>query len=424
MTMEAAITRTRPRLWGYALFGALLAMAGLPIYIHAPKFYVDEYAVSLAALGTVLFVLRGLDFVQDPALGWLAARLRHQRALAVALAGVSMALAMLVLFAIPPMLAPLLWFALSLTVLFSCYSFLTICFYATGVGRGDVLGQGGHVYLAGWRETGALLGVCVAAAAPVGLASVLLAPFAGFAIGFVLLTALALLAMHREWGRVTASADSPEPAPTGSGGFRHVLRDSLARRLLLIALVNALPVAITSTLFLFYAESILLAEAWEGPLLILLFLSAALSAPFWAQLARRIGEKAALLAGMVLAMGSFAFVVTLGAGDILPFAIICVISGAGIGADLTLLPAIFSRRMAQLSPEAAQGFGLWAFVTKATLAIAALMVFPTLEFAGFSPGTENGETALLVLVLLYAALPSALKLVALVLLALTPLKER
>jgi glycoside/pentoside/hexuronide:cation symporter, GPH family len=26
-------------------------MAGLPIYIHAPKFYVDEYGVSLAALG-------------------------------------------------------------------------------------------------------------------------------------------------------------------------------------------------------------------------------------------------------------------------------------------------------------------------------------------------------------------------------------
>ncbi|MEM8802354.1 MAG: MFS transporter, partial [Pseudomonadota bacterium] len=52
----------------YALFASALAMAGLPIYIHAPKFFVDEYGVSLAALGAVLFGLRLLDVVQDPAL--------------------------------------------------------------------------------------------------------------------------------------------------------------------------------------------------------------------------------------------------------------------------------------------------------------------------------------------------------------------
>ena len=35
----------------WALFGAMLASAGLPIYINAPKAYVDEYGVGLAALG-------------------------------------------------------------------------------------------------------------------------------------------------------------------------------------------------------------------------------------------------------------------------------------------------------------------------------------------------------------------------------------
>jgi GPH family glycoside/pentoside/hexuronide:cation symporter len=60
------------RLPSYSLFAALLAAAGLPIYIHAPKFYVDEFGVSLAALGTVLFGLRLIDVVQDPLLGsWL-----------------------------------------------------------------------------------------------------------------------------------------------------------------------------------------------------------------------------------------------------------------------------------------------------------------------------------------------------------------
>lgn len=73
----------RAPLPGYALFAALLASAGLPIYIHAPKFYVDEYGVSLAALGAVLFGLRLFDVVQDPALGWLSERLHRVRGLAV-----------------------------------------------------------------------------------------------------------------------------------------------------------------------------------------------------------------------------------------------------------------------------------------------------------------------------------------------------
>lgn len=417
MTAQSS-TRASPKLWGYSLFGGLLAMAGLPIYIHAPFYYVEEYAVSLAALGTVLFLLRGLDFVQDPALGWLAARLSAFRGLAVAATACLMAAAMLMLFAIPPAFAPLIWFAIALTVLFSCYSFLTICFYATGVARGDAIGEGGHVYLAGWRETGALLGVCLAAAAPVALESVMPAPFVGFAMGFTAITLCAVWAMRREWPQ----AALPQGAVTGLS-LRDVLRDSTARRLLIIALVNATPVAITSTLFLFYAEAVLQADGLEGVLLILLFLSAAASAPLWSRLARRFGAKTALLAGMGLAAVSFAFVITLESGDLALFALICIVSGAGIGADLTLLPAIFSRRMAELSPEAAKGFGLWAFVTKATLALAALLVFPALEFSGFEAGADNSPAALNTLILLYAALPSMLKLLAIALLALTPLKE-
>lgn len=417
MSDAHAIAAPRPQLWGYTLFGGLLAMAGLPIYIHAPYFYVETYGVSLAALGTILFVLRGLDFVQDPALGWLAARLSDWRGPAVAVATLIMAGAMAMLFAIPPAFAPLAWFAIALTLLFSCYSFLTICFYATGVARGGSMGAGGHVRLAGWRETGALLGVCIAAAAPVALGQVMPAPFVGFALGFAALALVATLAMAREWPQMRVNV------PSAGLSLRDVFADATARRLLIIALVNATPVAITSTLFLFYAEAVLQTDGLEGVFLILLFLSAAVSAPLWARVAQRFGAKTALLVGMALAAASFVFVVTLGPGDFALFALICVVSGAGIGADLTLLPAIFSRRMAELSPEAAKGFGLWAFVTKATLALAAILVFPALQWSGFEAGRENDATALQTLVLLYAALPAALKLAALTLLALTPLKE-
>ncbi len=403
------------RLPAYALFAALLSAAGLPIYIHAPKFYVDEYGVSLAALGAVLFGLRLLDVVQDPLLGRLSEILSGKRGAAVLVGCTVIALAMLGLFAVEPPINPLVWFGIMLTLVFSAFSFLTISFYAQGVIKADQLPGNGHLRLARWRETGALLGVCVAAIAPVALGSVMGAPFAGFAIGFAVLAVCAALAMRDEWRAGTV--------PQGTG-FRAVLGDPSARRLLLIALVNAAPVAVSSTLFLFFVETRLEAPGLEGVLLLLFFLSAAFSAPLWGFLAERFGTKPVLLAAMVLAIAAFGTAVTLGPGDWVLFAVICVASGATMGADLTLLPAVFARRMAVISPSAAEGFGLWAFVSKFTLAFAAIFLLPALERAGFESGAaDNPQAALVLLSLLYAGVPCALKLIAIGLLATTDLKE-
>lgn len=410
------MTSPAARLPAWALFSALIAAAGLPIYIHAPKVYVDAHGVSLATLGVVLFGLRLVDMVQDPALGWLAGRTRAYRGAMVTGAAVVMALAMLGLFAVVPPIEPLLWFALMLAALFSGFSFLTIAFYAQGVTKAASLGPKGHLRLAGWREAGSLLGVSLAAVAPVVLGLMMQKPFAGFAAGFAVLAVFAVLAMRGEWHSVAPTED-----PTESWG--PVLRDGMARRLLLIALVNATPVAITSTLFLFFVESRLGAAGAEGPLLLLFFLSAAVSAPLWARAAARFGPKTMLLTGMGLAIVAFAFAYGLGTGDTLAFAVICMASGAAMGADLTLLPALFARRMGQIAPQAAAGFGLWSFVTKFTLGFAAILLFPLLETAGYRAGEDNSEQALQMLSLLYAAAPCALKLLAMLLLATTRIAE-
>ncbi len=397
------------RLPSYALFAALLSAAGLPIYIHAPKFYVDEYGVSLAALGAVLFGLRLLDVVQDPLLGRLSEKLRHQRGLAVGVGASVMAAAMIGLFAVDPPVKPLIWFGLMLTLVFSGFSFLTICFYAQGVAKADSLPGRGHLTLARWRETGALLGVCVASVAPVALGAVMGAPFAGFAVGFAVLAVAAGLAMAGEWR---------ETGLPPSTGFGTVLRDPLARKLLLIALVNAAPVAVSSTLFLFYVEIALDAPGWEGPLLLLFFLSAAGAAPVWGKLAERFGGKRVLLTAMVLGIAAFGGALFLGPGDVVLFAVVCVASGAVLGADLTVLPAMFATRMARISPSAAEGFGLWSFVSKFTLALAAVVLLPALEHAGLqTTGGDSPAPAVQLLILLYAGVPCALKLIAIALLS-------
>lgn len=402
------------RLPAYTGFAAVLSGAGLPIYIYAPKFYADTYGVSLTALGAVLFGLRLFDVVQDPVLGWISERLRAAKKQAISATALLLALSMLGLFAVAPPISPIWWFGLTITGLFTAFSFLTINFYAQGVSKaGD--GPKGHVRLAAWRESGALLGVCIAAVTPTLLMDVVAAPFATFAYGFAFAALVATFFMWPEWkGRTTA-----EPAQIGD-----IVKDKTTRKLLILALVNATPLAVSSTLFLFFVESRLDAPGWEGALLVLFFLAAAISSPLWSALAGRFGEKPVLLVAMVLAIASFGYTVTLSAGDVIPFAVVCVLSGATIGADLTLLPAMFAKRMAVISPTGGQGFGLWNLVNKFTLAFAAAVLLPLLERSGFESGADTmPEAALTMLTVLYAVVPSLLKLVAIGLLVATKLED-
>ena len=402
------------RLPAYTGFAAVLAGAGLPIYIYAPKYYADTFGVSLTALGTLLFALRLFDVIQDPVLGWISERLTHTKKITITLTAVVMALSMIGLFAIAPPIAPIWWFGLTVTGLFTAFSFLTINFYAQGVSKAGPDPQG-HVRLAAWRESGALLGVCIAAVIPTVLIGVVADPFAAFAYGFATVTLIAAYFMWPEWkDRVTQ-----EPSQIGD-----IIRDRTARKLLVLALVNATPLAVSSTLFLFYVESKLGAVGWEGALLLLFFLAAAVSSPFWSALARRYREKPVLLTAMVLAVASFAYTLTLSPGDVIPFAVVCVLSGATIGADLTLLPAMFAKRMAVISPNGGQGFGLWNLVNKFTLAFAAVVLLPLLEISGFQAGaTSLPAEAITMLTLLYALVPSLLKLVAIGLLVATKLED-
>ena len=192
------MTAAFSRLPAYSVFAAVLSGAGLPIYIYAPKYYADTYGVSLTALGTLLFALRLFDMVQDPVLGWISERLRAAKKLVISAVAVVMAISMIGLFAIPPQIAPLWWFGLTVTGLFTAFSFLTINFYAQGVSKAGDDPQG-HVRLAAWRESGALLGVCVAAVTPTLLIGVVGDPFAAFAYGFAALTIVAAVVMWPEW---------------------------------------------------------------------------------------------------------------------------------------------------------------------------------------------------------------------------------
>src|SRR5687768_4858736 len=71
----------RLHLLRYGALGVPLAFAGLPVYVHVPKFYADSLQLSLGLLGSILLIIRLCDAFIDPLIGLVSDRLRHHRRL-------------------------------------------------------------------------------------------------------------------------------------------------------------------------------------------------------------------------------------------------------------------------------------------------------------------------------------------------------
>ena len=398
---EAAVMAAGPDRTGLrvAMVAGFLASAGLPLYIHLPGF-AAELGLPLATIGALLLAIRVFDCVQDPLLGLLAERWRDRRGLLAAGALAGLGLGLGAIFLGQPGLTGL---AVGLVVVFTAYSLGTILFYSQGVALAGGEGSAAHYRLAGWRESGTLAGILAAAILP-AVVGTEFGPRAGYAaLG---LAALLVLPAVLWFGAPLWSVQGPAPDRLR---FRDVLTAG-AGRLVLLALVNALPVAVTSTLFLFFVNDRLGLPDLAGPYLALFFLAAGLTAPAWSKLAARHGARRVLLPAMALSVLAFASTAALPEGAALAFAAITLASGAALGADMVILPALFARRLEADRLPAALGFGAWAFASKLALALAAGTVLPALQWAGFTPGGPNDAAALSALNVAYAILPLILKL--------------
>ncbi|AUR08800.1 MFS transporter [Phaeobacter inhibens] len=397
-----------------SLFAMMLAAAGLPLYIHLPRFATAELGVSLATLAAVLAGIRVLDFVQDPLLGWITDRWPQERATFAALAAFGMALGFLLLYTYRPAAGGVLpWLVIALVLLFTAYSLGTVLFYGQSTalaGSPEAL-----IRLAGFREGGTLAGIILAALAP-SLLGALGASQAGYPAFGGLLAGLCITVWWLTRGLWTATPRPEQPLSITA------LREAGGFRLLALALVNSLPVAMTSTLFLFFVEDKLALADMAGPFLVLFFLAAGLSVPLWTRVADRFGARNVLFPAMILAILSFVSAAFLPAGAAFGFAMICVGSGAALGADMVILPVLFSRMLARAGLQAGQAFGLWSFAAKLALAAAAVLLLPMLQLSGFTPGGQNSIAALQTLTWAYAIIPCCIKLIAIAMVLRLPRK--
>jgi Na+/melibiose symporter-like transporter len=398
-----------PTLVAYGVFGMPLAMAALPLYVHLPKFYGDHLGVDLALLGGVLLALRLADGVIDPLLGVLSDR-SGARKRWLALAAPLLALGMVALFvplprAQPPLLA---WLSVALALVYFAFSLATINHQAWGAELSTDPVE--RTRITAVREGLALCGVVIAAVLPGllggedgGLGRFALL-FAAFTLGCAAITLLG-----------TPGSSFPIAAAGAPPRLRELiakpLADPLFRKLLAVFMLNGIAAAIPATLVLFFIADVLDAESQQGIFLALYFIAGAAGMPLWVRLSARLGKPLAWLIAMAVAIAAFVWASRLGAGDTSAFAVICVLSGLALGADLALPPSLLADVIGRRGKMEATGsyFGLWTLATKLNLALAAGIALPLLEALGYRPGGRDAA-ALTALAIVYAFVPCVLKL--------------
>jgi Na+/melibiose symporter-like transporter len=388
---------TTDRLLAYGLLGLPLAFAALPVYVHVPRFYAETTGLPLALLGFVLLGARLLDAGIDPWLGWLADRVSRPRMVAIALLPFAIGFVALLN---PPSASPALWLLASLALTYLGFSAATVAYQAWGADLGRDAGE--RTRLTAAREGFGLLGVVLAAALPGLLAGQL---DEGIARLSWVLPPLLLIAAATTFSRVAAGPAIETVSQPLLPSLRRVIADPAFRRLLLVFVANGIAAALPATLFLFFVADVLQLTAASGALLALYFIAGAASLLLWVRLAARHGRVAAWLAAIALSIAAFAGASLLGPGDLWPFAAICLASGLALGADLTL-PAAMAADLGERQGQAGACFGVWNFVAKLNLALAAGLSLPLLGSLGYVPGSGAGLPAL---TFAYALLPLAFK---------------
>jgi GPH family glycoside/pentoside/hexuronide:cation symporter len=395
---------SQTRAFSYGLLGLPLAFAALPIYVHVPRYYAEVAGMELALLGFVLLGARLLDAGIDPWLGWLADRVSRPRMVALAL--IPFAIGFVALLN-PPAEQAGVWLLASLALTYLGFSAATVAYQAWG---GDVGGDSTQrTRLTAAREGFGLLGVVLAAALPSVLAVSL---NEGIARLSWILPPLLLIAAITTFSRVGVGLPVIATSEALLPSLRLVFVDLAFRRLLIVFVANGIAAALPATLFLFFVADVLQLESASGPLLAIYFIAGAASLPLWVKFATRYGRVAAWLAAIVLSIFAFAGASLLGSGDLWPFALICIASGLALGADLAL-PAAIAADLGERQGRVGACFGVWNFVAKLNLALAAGLSLPLLGSLGYVPGSGNGLVAL---TLAYALLPLAFKALAGVLL--------
>jgi GPH family glycoside/pentoside/hexuronide:cation symporter len=402
---------TQTQVWRYASVGLVTAAASLPLYLLVPHLYAQTFGASLTAVGLILMAVRLLDAWTDPWFGRLIDQTKGPRfQVWIRPALVILVIGFLALFLPPAGLlsetALLIYLAVSASLISLANGVVTVAHQAWPVQwKPDAHQLPEQLQLVSAREWLILVGVIVSSALAAGDQRVALCAVLFGAAGLSFWLIRGLPGQDSDHGSVGVARPLGQASP-----MPHQMV-----RLLTMLTVNALASAIPATLFLFFVSDYFAASRTTASVLLLTYFGSALvGIVLWQRPLTRLGPSRIMTTAMAMGCLSFVWVLLLPNDGLIGFAIVCVLTGLALGAEL-ICPALLLGQQLQATPQtlgasqSATIFGRWQLLAKCSLAAAAGLCLPGLALLGYQPGTSEGLQGLL---WVYAGLPCLLKLVA------------
>lgn len=400
-------------------------MPTIPAFTFLPAVY--GASVGLAATGLALLIARAFDVITDPLIGAFSDRTssRWGRRKPWILVGAILSGYAILRLAQPPAQPTAIYLAIWSSLLFVGWTLVQVPYTTWGAELSEDYYQRARITAA--REGMAVVGIVAAGAVP------LFAAQSGRSEqdAFMIIAWLAVILggpsiLYMLW-RV------PDPLPPSSlkpartslrdtvTSIRDLLRNRPFARLLTAWFLSGLANGIPASLFLIYLEHVLKADqAQRGILIPIYFVTAIAAIPLWLFVSKHIGKHRAWCMAMILTCAGFIWVPLLSPGDVVAFGIISAITGMGFGADVTLPPALQADVVdydtwRHRKQRAGLLFALCSMSSKLSLAVAVGTVFPALEMFGFTPRGDNTPDTLLIVAVIYALIPVALKIISIAL---------
>ncbi len=369
----------------YGLMSLPLAFAGLPLYMHAPKFYADEFGVSLISLSIILLFLRGIDAIQDPILGIISDKYSKNRISLFTIAASLLGLGVFALFTPFLAISNIIWFGIMMFLATTGFSMLTILMGSLG----SIWTKNYHdkTKISAFRESIILIGILIAASLP-SILEIIYPEQKSLQLYSVItlaITAITLI-IFINWYRSNSEIFKRETLQAKkSNSIKQLLAHKNYLSFFITYGFNAMAAAFPMVLFLFFIEGFLNSASWTGIFLSAYFLSGAISMPFWQYISKKQGKVVTWASSMLLAILSFVWVIGLDTGDNIQFLIICLISGLSLGADFSLPPSILSDLMdkTDTTDSAATGFSIQTFLAKFGITVASIIGLMALNIFGY-----------------------------------------
>ncbi|MEG1451909.1 MFS transporter [Brevundimonas sp.] len=395
-----------------------LAAFGVALPVTLPEYYATHVGLELGVVAAVFMAVRLIDIGFDPLIGWAMDRTRtpmgRYRPWMVASAPILMLAALMMFVMAKPGDSPAYLFGW-LLFLYLGFSMGTLGQMGWAAVLAPEYNQRSRVY--GFWQFFNIIGVILILVLPT---IVVRGGFGTYADGVKWMGWGIIIALPITLAIAYFAAPEPQLAPPKPhGGIRTWLglfKLKTVRKLLLADLFLGVAPGITGSLvFFFFGQVKGYDHASASIFMLLYFMAGLVGAPFWAWLATRIGKH------KTLAVSSIIFAVFYGLACLVPggnFAITAAamfMAGLPYAAALFLLRAMMADAGDEVRHETGEDltglmFSILAVTTKMGHVVA-LIPYAILQFVGFKPlqtPAENGDLAILMLQILFIAVPAAL----------------